>query len=103
MSVLRFGLGFLWYGPILGTRVWLPSIREFKRDKSFSKDALQSEMNSLLAGGFVCGQMQNCLLLPLQAQMGSNTSLASALKLGYTLFFFYVLPTVSVDMWEGTS
>jgi len=102
MSLLRFGLGFLWYGPLLGTRVWLPSIREFKRDKKFpNQKSAEQEMPYLLAGGFVCGQIQNALLLPLQAQMGA-TSLSNALKLGYTLFFFFVLPTVSTDMWEGT-
>lgn len=101
MSVLRFGLGFLWYGPLMGTRVWLPSIREFKRDKKFPDQAeAEKEMPWLLAGGFVCGAIQNALLLPLQAQMGA-TSLSGALKLGYTLFFFFVLPSVSSDMWEG--
>lgn len=100
MAFLRLGLGFLWYGPLLGYRVWLPAIREFKRDKKFPRDA-EKDMSYLLPGGFVCGMIQNCLLLPLQAQIGATSSLAQALKSGYTLFFFYVLPTVSVDMWEG--
>ena len=102
MSVLRFALGFLWYGPLLGHRVWLPSIREFKNDPKFPKEQeAKKDMPYLLFGGFVCGQIQNALLLPLQAEMNATSSLADALKLGYTLFFFYVLPTVSADIWEG--
>jgi hypothetical protein len=100
MTVLRFGLGFLWYGPIF-SRVWLASIREFKRDKKFPRD-FEKDMPYLLLGGFVCGTIQSFLLLPLQRQM-DMMSIPQALKMGYTLFFFYVLPTVSVDMWEGTS
>lgn len=100
MTFLRLGLGYLWYGPLF-SRVWLASIREFKRDKKFPRNP-ENEMPYLLLGGFTCGTIQSFLLLPLQRQM-DMMSIPLALKMGYTLFFFYVLPTVSVDMWEGTS
>lgn len=101
MVMLRFILGFLWYGPLFG-RVWLQAMRQWKRDKSFPNGKMaNAQMPYLLACGFVCGLIQSFCMLELQSEMGVAFSLEESLKTAYTLYFFFVLPTLSVDLWEN--
>lgn len=98
-AVLRFLSAGLWFGPLFGFRVWLPAMRDFLRNPKFPET--QGDMPKLMVIGVACGILSSFILMQLQASTDGKESFGQAMKFGFQLWFFYILPNVSVDCWEG--
>uniref|UniRef100_A0A7S1UWM5 Uncharacterized protein n=1 Tax=Grammatophora oceanica TaxID=210454 RepID=A0A7S1UWM5_9STRA len=101
MTVFRFFLGMIWYGPLFGESIWLPAMQEWLGDPTFPSEESNSDIPKLLGAGIVCGLLSTVVLLAVQVQTGWESDARGALSMAGQLFAFFVLPTISVDGWEG--
>lgn len=99
-TVLRFLSAGLWFGPLFGFPVWLPAMRDFLRNPKFPET--EGDMPMLMVIGVICGILSSFILMQLQAStVNAKESFGQAMKFGFQLWFFYILPNANVDCWEG--
>jgi hypothetical protein len=101
MTIVRFVLAFLWYGPTLFVKPWVNALRQFKRNDKFLSQDNNVNMPLLVIIGIFCGLFQNIFLIKLQTKLEATENLEVAVRSGFYLWFFFLLPSASTDLWEG--